>query len=567
MVDGSCNSKLKYLNLDHNDIASFQKEWEILMVHAYIIFSSLKTLSGVTSKSPTYQDGLWNDDTDNESFTIQEVGMDDDELSPLTTLAKFQTTPLAFAAEYEFWLQDIMQNCGAFTYSDILKCFDQGRENLCEVFHCLSPTLNIEYCPKRTTISQFTFFSQRVCNYTACLDSVGFPIPPKLNSVFLQKNGKYNKIITENDFDPENNDVTTDTFCIHPHNNLEHIDVSNMNLAALQAHPLPFRFEYSVTGFTKLKFLNVQGCKLSLVRKQLPSPDMKALTDLHIGGNILSANDILPADMFQHQTQLSVLNLSNANLQGIETNTFKNQHHLSVLDLSYNQLNLSSLVSLDLSTNTIKRLNLSHNKLTAMPESFREQLNSMEGLELNLAGNTFICTCDNLEFLRWVQSRRPTQSTFHHKVGNACTDSPGNTIHSIALDSLYCEWYWMQPVIMACSSVSVLLLVLGIVSLYKKRFFIANLIFRLKERLCMPSDESSNVSYRYDAFVLYSSIDDDRLFVHFKLVHELEKVYGFLLCIHHRDFLAGCDILDNIEQAIRSSRKVLVIMSENFFKE
>ena len=82
----------------------------------------------------------------------------------------------------------------------------------------------------------------------------------------------------------------------------------------------------------------------------------------------------------------------------------------------------------------------------------------------------------------------------------------------------------------------------------------------------MASDEHGNVSYKYDAFVLYSSVDDDRLWVHFKLVQELEKLYGFRLCIHHRDFLAGCDILDNIEQAIRSSRKVLVIMSENFLR-
>ena len=30
--------------------------------------------------------------------------------------------------------------------------------------------------------------------------------------------------------------------------------------------------------------------------------------------------------------------------------------------------------------------------------------------------------------------------------------------------------------------------------------------------------------------------------------------------------MAGCDIVDNIEQAIRSSRKVLVIMSKNFLR-
>ena len=56
----------------------------------------------------------------------------------------------------------------------------------------------------------------------------------------------------------------------------------------------------------------------------------------------------------------------------------------------------------------------------------------------------------------------------------------------------------------------------------------------------------------------------DRLWVHYKLVSELENVYGFRLCVHHRDFLGGLPIVDNIEDAIRCSRKVIVIMSENF---
>ena len=58
-----------------------------------------------------------------------------------------------------------------------------------------------------------------------------------------------------------------------------------------------------------------------------------------------------------------------------------------------------------------------------------------------------------------------------------------------------------------------------------------------------------------------SGVDDDRLWVHYKLLTELENVYGFRLCIHHRNFRAGVDIIDNIAQAIRTSRKVLVVMS------
>ena len=49
----------------------------------------------------------------------------------------------------------------------------------------------------------------------------------------------------------------------------------------------------------------------------------------------------------------------------------------------------------------------------------------------------------------------------------------------------------------------------------------------------------------------------------YKLLPELEDTYCYRLCIHHRHFLAGCFIVDNIDEAIRNSRKVLVVLSTN----
>ena len=520
--------------------------------------TSVETIHAETTDHLKYLDGLWNDNDGNNG--IPELEKDSVKLSPI--MKQLKNSPLAFAVGYDFWFQDVLKNCGNFDYFDVAKCVVYGGEDLCEVFHCLSPTLGIEACPSDTS-GQLMYFAQRMCNYGSCTHNMIFPIPPTLNSLFLQNGGKYFRTIYNfYDYIHLYNNYTT--ICIHPHNNLEYIDASNFYLGAYQTPPPGVNFPITVTGLTKVKYLNVQGCHLSYAHVKLPSPEMESLIELHIGGNILAVNDIIPADMLQNQRQLSVLNLSNANLQGIEADTFENHHHLSVLDLSYNRLNVSSLVNLDLSNTIIKSLNLSHNELTAIPRSFQDQLDNMKSLELYLSGNTFICSCDNLEFLHWVQSS--TQITFHYAGDHVCADSPGNTIHTIAVDSLYCNWYWMQPIIIVCSSLGLLLIVLAIVSIYKKRYSISNMIFRLHERFRISSEDHSNVSYRYDAFVLYSSVDEDRLWVHYELVNKLEKVYGFRLCIHHRDFMPGNFISDNIEQAIRSSRKVLVIMSENFLR-
>ena len=467
----SCTSKLKYLNLDNNIIAAYTGN-EGASLSPLSLISSFETVSIVTSNRNKYQDILWNNDVNKESIGIPTSGMVHVALSSIA--AMLQSTPLAFLAGYDFWFKDIFKSCGNFDYFDLTKCFAQHLEHLCEVFHCLSPTLDTKVCP--TDISgQLSYFAQIMCNYRSCVGNVLFPIPPKLKSLFIQISGKY--FVVRN-FYPDDN---LTTLCIHSHNNLEYIDASNMNFEGLQ--DLPPGFIYSVTGLTKLKYLNAQGCKLSLVHIKIPSPDMQSLRELHIGGNILTTNGVLPAEMLQTQTQLSLLNLSSANLKDIKASTFVKHRNLSILDLSYNNLKFSALENLDLSQTIIKSLNLSNNALTALTKSFRDQLDNLEHLELYLSGNTFICSCDNLEFLHWIQSN--AQITFHYAGDHVCTDSPGSTIHNIEVDSLLCDWYWMQPVIIVCSSLALLLVVLAIVSIYKKKYSISQSdLSRTRKVLC-----------------------------------------------------------------------------------
>ncbi|ESO86639.1 hypothetical protein LOTGIDRAFT_99628, partial [Lottia gigantea] len=62
-------------------------------------------------------------------------------------------------------------------------------------------------------------------------------------------------------------------------------------------------------------------------------------------------------------------------------------------------------------------------------------------------------------------------------------------------------------------------------------------------------------------FVSYSAEDD---WVLDDLVPQLEGNEGIKLCIHERDFQAGRLIIDNIVESIENSRRVLIILSNNF---
>jgi hypothetical protein len=69
----------------------------------------------------------------------------------------------------------------------------------------------------------------------------------------------------------------------------------------------------------------------------------------------------------------------------------------------------------------------------------------------------------------------------------------------------------------------------------------------------------------FDAFISYSSKDE--AFVAEELVPMLENGDpGYKLCVHYRDFPVGGYIADTIVQAVESSRRTVMLLSENFIK-
>ncbi|XP_070555182.1 uncharacterized protein [Ptychodera flava] len=69
---------------------------------------------------------------------------------------------------------------------------------------------------------------------------------------------------------------------------------------------------------------------------------------------------------------------------------------------------------------------------------------------------------------------------------------------------------------------------------------------------------------RYDAFVSVRGHTEDEDFVYKELLPTLEKKYGFRLCVHHRDFIIGEAIIENIVTAIRESRRTILVLSPSF---
>ena len=90
---------------------------------------------------------------------------------------------------------------------------------------------------------------------------------------------------------------------------------------------------------------------------------------------------------------------------------------------------------------------------------------------------------------------------------------------------------------------------------YFRNYFVTFFFFAL-----FAGKEENDFKVVYDVFICYSS--KDTTFVQ-KLIEELES-RNFSCCVDFRDFIAGAPIVENITEAIYSSRKTLAVLSPNF---
>ncbi|XP_077982524.1 uncharacterized protein LOC144437455 [Glandiceps talaboti] len=118
-----------------------------------------------------------------------------------------------------------------------------------------------------------------------------------------------------------------------------------------------------------------------------------------------------------------------------------------------------------------------------------------------------------------------------------------------------------RPVIGGLSALAFLLCVLCVVGPYvgyKYRHEIQTLI---ADKLHPYEDDDGR---RFDAFVSVKGDTPDEVFVYRTLLPTLEKKYGFKLCLHHRDFIIGEAIVENIITSIKDSRRTILILSPAF---
>ena len=269
--------------------------------------------------------------------------------------------------------------------------------------------------------------------------------------------------------------------------------------------------------------------------------------------------------IFEKNVNLEQLDMSSCMFRNGHSEMFAHLSSLSVLDMSSNQLRTFNF---NVSTTKLRLLDLQNNSLQSLNSAMRAQLEVIQNpVTVNLQSNPLSCGCDNLNFIHWFQTVNNKSVHFAGGMNYECSFA-AQPYKLARVDVNYLKRncnFKIQIIVAVFLTLGAVCLILLAFLTYRKRWLIRHGIFNIKEK-CFPSSDAKDKSYRYDAFILYCSDDEDRIWVHRLFVQKMEEDYGFKLCIHHRDFLAGIPIVDNIVEAIQVSRKVIAVVSPNFLK-
>ncbi|XP_066463223.1 toll-like receptor 13 [Eleutherodactylus coqui] len=281
-----------------------------------------------------------------------------------------------------------------------------------------------------------------------------------------------------------------------------------------------------------------------------------SLRNLYLGYNRLTQ---LGNDVFDELTNLTYLNLAEDcnGVQNLSPGIFKNLVKLKFLDLE-NMCIESLSPDIFASLSNLRRLQLTKNGLKQIDIKIFENMTKLEYLDIWKCPLT--CTCDNKDLQRWLNVSH-VQIVYAYNI--TCSNNNSVLFHSF--DTHVCDL--KAKLILFCSSFFFLCLLTIIPIVYSKSYWRIKYNYFLFISWLHERWKSDKDLYKYDAFVSYNTQDED--WVYETMLPMLERCHsskGLRLCLHHRDFQLGRDIVDNIVDSIHDSRKTLCVVSRSYLR-
>nr|KAG5703456.1 hypothetical protein BaRGS_022505 [Batillaria attramentaria] len=211
-------------------------------------------------------------------------------------------------------------------------------------------------------------------------------------------------------------------------------------------------------------------------------------------------------------------------------------------------------------------LDLSMNKISVLRETLFSAATRQRLKYLDLSGNPFLCLCELRWFRQWLNTQPALFSNcipFRHPCYTyTCQNLPNTTVQSFYMPDQACLWSSaVSKFIIATTGILMALFTLVLI-LYRYRWHFRLLMYEAHRPRGDRWRRLQEQHFRYDVFVSYDS--EDNHWVREQLMPVLEERLGLRLCIHQRDFTLGAPIVQNIEESVQESKKIMMVFSRNF---
>ncbi|XP_061573169.1 toll-like receptor 21 [Cololabis saira] len=337
-----------------------------------------------------------------------------------------------------------------------------------------------------------------------------------------------------------------------------------------------------------LTVLDLQSNQIRFLKENVPSPftNFSKLRDLKLDKQRPYGLTILPYNLFRGLHSLKSLYLTHNNIFRLDPETFDDLTSLQFLTLDNccvggvaqlqpgvfkNLKNLTKLVVENMGIQNfskevfgnltqLRTLQLNRNVMHSIPVDALESLPKLSYIDIR--DIPLSCTCTNILLQNYTVHNPNVQVVYLYNM--PCQQGKRNKFYNF--DTKVC--YLDIGEYMFFSTAAAILLFTLTPLLYVKLYWKVKYgyyVFRswFSDHWSRIRDEEENC--KYDAFISYNSSDEEWVMDY--LLPNLEgHGSSFKLCLHHRDFELGRDIVDNIVNAVYSSRKTICVVSRNFLR-
>ncbi|KAL4657652.1 toll-like receptor 13 [Arapaima gigas] len=336
-----------------------------------------------------------------------------------------------------------------------------------------------------------------------------------------------------------------------------------------------------------LQVLDLQQNLIRYLSNRTKSPfvQLTKLQDLKLGGQMPFGMTLLPHGFFHGLSSLKSLYLTDNQIFSFQTDAFDDLTNLEFLTLDSSGIGMTQLhpgtfknlrklqklnaenmgiesLSADVFGNLteLQVLQLTHNAIKTVDEAVLKNLSNLRYLDLRAC--PLSCSCPNSWLQNWTKMNHNVQIVYLYNL--TCPDLPGSMFYNFDLKVCYLD----LELYLFVSTATTILLLSALPLLYVKLYWnlkYSYYVFRswFGERWRQLHDEEEQC--KYDAFISYNSADEQ--WVLDELLPNLEgRETSLRLCLHHRDFEPGRDIVDNIVNAVYGSRKTLCVVSQYYLR-